>query len=114
MDEINGDLTGSIFHKLVDHLSGKFEGNSFAVSGRLGNKRNECTFEFTNIRRDVVGQIINYFLRHFDTVGVDFLLKDCDACFEIRHLKIGRKAPLKAREKALLKSNKFNRRFIRG
>src|SRR6056297_525294 len=106
------DLT--LLHQVAQHLLRKLEIEFTLVQRGVGEEANESAFELPDVAFDVVGDELDDLLVELNAIVFGLALQDGDARLESGRLHVGREAPLKARQEALLDALNIPGRAVGG
>ena len=112
LDIFNGDLLSRGFHILINHFTGKVEGDVAMVEGCLRQDGDHRAFQLTGVRRNAQRQIVDNFLRKLDTIVLQLLGNDGRTSFQIRNLQVGGQSPFEAVQQSRLKTRDVHRRLV--
>lgn len=112
LDIFNGDLLSRGFHILINHFTGKVEGDVAMVEGSLRQDGDHRAFQLTGVRRNAQRQIVDNFLRKLDTIVLQLLGNDGRTSFQIRNLQVGGQSPFEAVQQSRLKTRDVHRRLV--
>ena len=113
LDVVDAHFAGGVLDELVDHVLGQIQGDRLAVQACLRHERNQCTFQFTHVGCDAVGEVFDDLTRQLDAVGVHLLFQDGHASLQRGNLEVGAESPLEARQQALLHALHLHGRLVR-